>query len=95
MFIQIIPFRNLVELHLYTTDMENLGEKIKKIRELRNISRKYVANELMISTTSYGRIERNEFDITVKRLAQISEILNVRMSVIIDFDENKMFTAPD
>jgi len=75
--------------------MDNLGEKIKKIRELRNISRKYVANELMISTTSYGKIERNEHDITVKRLARISEILNVRMSVIIDFDENKLFTAPD
>ena len=95
MFFSDHPISKISRATFLYYDMDNLGQKIKKIRELKNISRKYVANELMISTTSYGRIERNEFDITVKRLAQISAILNVRMSVILDFDEKKIFTGAD
>ena len=70
--------------------MNNIGEKIKKIRELRNFSRRYVACELMISTNTYGKIERNEMDITLKRLGQIADVLKVGVSTIIDFDENQI-----
>jgi transcriptional regulator with XRE-family HTH domain len=73
--------------------MDNIGEKIKKIRELRNFPRKYVAGELMISTTSYGKIERDEIDITIKRLSQIAKVLNVSICTIIDFDGNKLFSS--
>jgi transcriptional regulator with XRE-family HTH domain len=73
--------------------MENIGQKIKKIRELRNFSRHYVASQLVISITTYGKIERNELDITLKRLYQISRILDVSMSAIIDFDENSLFNS--
>ena len=69
--------------------MGNIGEKIRKIREIRNMSRKYVAFELMISTNTYGKIERDEIDITLKRLYHISKILNVGITTIIEFDENK------
>jgi transcriptional regulator with XRE-family HTH domain len=71
--------------------MNNIGEKIKKIRELRNYPRKFVAGELMVSNTTYGKIERDEIDLTIKRLSQIAEVLNVSISTIIDFDENKIF----
>ena len=73
--------------------MDNIGQKIKKIRELRNFSRHYVASQLVISITTYGKIERDELDITIKRLSQISKILNVSISTIIDFDENKLFNS--
>jgi transcriptional regulator with XRE-family HTH domain len=72
--------------------MDHIGEKIKKIRELRNFSRKFVANELLISVTTYGKIERNNTDITVKRLYQIANVLNVGASTILDFDENLLFS---
>ncbi len=72
--------------------MNNIGEKIKKIRELRNFTRKYVAGELMVSNTTYGKIERDEIDLTIKRLAQIAKVLNVSICTIIDFDENKIFS---
>lgn len=72
-------------------DMNNIGQKIKKIRELRNLSRRYLANELVISMNTYGKIERGETDITIGRLYQISKILNVSVTAIIDFDENKLF----
>ena len=71
--------------------MEKIGEKIRKIREIRNLSRKHVACELMISHTTYGKIERDEIDITIKRLDQISKVLEVSIIAILDFDENKFF----
>lgn len=71
--------------------MYQIGEKIRKIRELRKLSRKYVACELAISVNTYGKIERDETELTMKRLDEISRILNVKMTTIIDFDENQLF----
>jgi transcriptional regulator with XRE-family HTH domain len=71
--------------------MNKIGQKIKKIRELRDFSRHYVASQLEISITTYGKIERDEIDITLTRLSKIAEILNVTITSIIDFDENKLF----
>lgn len=70
--------------------MNKIGEKIKKIRELRNFSRRFMANELAISVTTYGKIERNETELTISRLEQISVVLNVKMTTIIEFDENQL-----
>ncbi|MDQ7949110.1 MAG: helix-turn-helix transcriptional regulator [Pedobacter sp.] len=71
--------------------MENIGQKIKKIRELKNYSRHYVAGQLEISITTYGKIERGEIDFTVGRLSHIAKILDIPMSAIIDFDESILF----
>lgn len=69
----------------------NVGQKIRKIRELRNFSRQYLANQLEISINTYGKIERNELDVTLGRLSKISKILNVNLTTLIDFDEDKLF----
>ncbi len=38
----------------------NVGSKIKQLRELRNYTQSYVATQLNISVSGYGKIERNE-----------------------------------
>lgn len=43
--------------------------------------------QLDISLSAYSKIERNETEISLKRLEQISEILNVSVNGIIQFDE--------
>ena len=39
--------------------MQRIGEKIKKIRELRNYTQEYVARELEMSLANYSKIDNN------------------------------------
>lgn len=65
----------------------SVGNNIKKLRELRNYTQTYMSIQLEISISAYSKIERNETKISLKRLEQISEILNVSVNGIIQFDE--------
>ncbi|MCY1526779.1 helix-turn-helix protein [compost metagenome] len=73
--------------------MKTIGNKIRKVRELRNYSRSYVAKELGIGINSYGKIERNEVSITLLRLEELAEILQVSVVCLISFDEDKLLQA--
>lgn len=52
-----------------------VGDNIKKLRELRNYTQQYLADQLEISLSGYGKIERNETDVSLSRLQQIADIL--------------------
>ncbi|MGQ0826996.1 MAG: helix-turn-helix domain-containing protein [Bacteroidota bacterium] len=54
-----------------------IGNKIKKIRELRNYTQEFVANRLGISQNAYSKIETNQTRVTTGRLKELSELLNV------------------
>jgi len=71
--------------------MNNIGTKIKRIRELRNFSQEFVGHKIGISQCNYARIESNKVAITPERLQKIAEALNTTESVIKDFDENIIF----
>lgn len=66
-------------------------ENIKKIRELKNLTREYVADELKMSTSGYGKIERGEVDLTVSKLVKIAKVLNVTIEFIFKFDVSNFF----
>jgi transcriptional regulator with XRE-family HTH domain len=63
-----------------------IHQNIKKIRELKNLTREHVADELHMSTSGYGKIERGEVDLTISKLTKIAEVLNVSVDFIIKFD---------
>ncbi len=65
----------------------SIGNKVKKLRELRNYTQEYMADRLGMSLTGYGKIERDEVDIPYKRLEQLSEALGVKTVDILNFDE--------
>jgi transcriptional regulator with XRE-family HTH domain len=69
----------------------NVGNKIKKLRELRNFTQDYMADALQMSQAGYGKIERDETDISLSRLQQIAEVLNVGLNDLIGFDEKMVF----
>ena len=64
---------------------------IKKIRELKNLTRDFVAAELEMSTSGYGKIERGEIDLTISRVVQIAKILSVSVFDILFFDAEIFF----
>jgi transcriptional regulator with XRE-family HTH domain len=64
---------------------------IKKIREMKNLTREYVADELDMSTSGYAKIERGEVDLTITRLNNIALVLNVSVDFIFKFDVSTFF----
>lgn len=70
--------------------MKNIAKNIRKIRELKNYKQEYIANELNISVRGYSKIENEETQITVNRLVEIANILEVDPMEIIQFDSNKV-----
>ena len=67
--------------------LKSIGEKIRHVRVLKNISQADVAKKLGIITTSYSKIERNEVVPNYTRLEEIAKILDVTLVELITVSE--------
>jgi len=67
----------------------SVGQKIKKLRELRNYTQTYMAIELDITQQGYSKIEK-EGRLTVDQLDKIAAILKVESAYILNFNENQL-----
>jgi transcriptional regulator with XRE-family HTH domain len=73
--------------------MINIGDNIKKFRELKNVTREQIASKLNMSLSNYSKIERGEIDLTLSRIERISEILEIDLSQILNFDASQIFNV--
>lgn len=69
----------------------NVGEKVRKVRELKGFSQEYVAQQLKISQKAYSDMERGKTKLDFGRVEQIAEALEIDPMVIITFDEKALF----
>lgn len=69
----------------------DIGFKIKKLRELRNYTQEYMASQLNMSAAGYGKIERNESEVSYQKLKKIAEILEITAEDISNFNEKLVF----
>jgi len=65
--------------------------KIKQLRELKNFTQEYMAQKLGLSTRAYSKIETGETQLTINRLNEISEILQMPPMEILGFDDKQVF----
>lgn len=63
-----------------------LGNSIRKVRELRNVTQEYMAIELEISQVTYSRIEAGKTKIDIERLIKIAKLLEVDIMRLIHFE---------
>jgi len=68
-----------------------IGNKIKKIRELKNYTQEYMAEKLEMSQSNYSRIESNDLDVSFNKLQQIADILEIGITDLIEFDAKYFF----
>ena len=66
-----------------------VGQKIRKLRELRNYTQEYMATQLDLSQKAYCNIETNQTKVSVERLAEIAKILAVDVISLMMFDEQQ------
>ncbi len=69
----------------------NLGQKIKKLRELKDYTQQYVAEKLEITQSSYSKLETGTVDIPFSKLEEIATALGISVEDIISFNENMVF----
>lgn len=67
------------------------GDKIRTYRTMKGLSQENVAKLLGISLNSYSKIERGETDITVTRLQQIADVLQIRITDIVGLGDNGFY----
>jgi transcriptional regulator with XRE-family HTH domain len=65
--------------------------KLKQLRELKNFTQEYMANQLGLSTRAYSKIETGETQLTINRLNEISEILGIDPIEVLGFDHQNIF----
>lgn len=66
-----------------------VGSRVKHFRELNNLNREFLADQLGIDASQLNRIENNRSEINVSRLLKIAAILKI--SVIELFEEKDLF----
>jgi len=66
-------------------------KNIKTIREMKNLTRDYVAAELDMTASGYGKIERGEIDITISKIYRLASIFEITVSDLLFFNVANVF----
>ena len=68
-----------------------IGDKIKSIRELKNYTQEYIADQLGITQAGYSKIEKGKTSLSLDKLEQLALILYLPLENIINFESQKYF----
>jgi transcriptional regulator with XRE-family HTH domain len=66
-----------------------IAAAIRKKREQKNYTQEYLAYKLNISQNGYSKIELGYTKITVERLFQIAEVLEISVGELLDADSDE------
>ncbi|CAD0006622.1 helix-turn-helix domain-containing protein [Flavobacterium salmonis] len=70
-----------------------VSQNIRTIREMKNLTRDFVAGELEMTYSGYGKIERGEIDITISKISRLADIFEVSISDLLFFDVSYFFNT--
>ena len=73
--------------------MNGIGEKIRKIRNIRGYSQEYMGTRLHMSQNNYSRIELDQINLTLKTLNDIAGVLEISSQDILNFHEGRIFPS--
>ena len=63
-------------------------EKIRFMRTFKGWTQEELADKLGISTHAYAKIERGETDVSLSRIKQIADVMEIELSQLFNLDEN-------
>ena len=70
----------------------SIGNKIKSIRELKNYTQEYMADQLGITQAGYSKIEKGKTSVSFEKLQKLSLILDLPLENIINFESQNYFS---
>lgn len=73
--------------------MPAIGNKIKKLRELKGFKQEYMAERLGITQQSYSKLESEKADVSFSRIEQLAEIFEMKPEDLVAFDAQYVFNS--
>ena len=73
--------------------MNAIEEKIRNMRELKNFTQEYMAEQLGITQAGYSKIESGNTKLTYNKIEEISKVLGVQTEELLAFDSQKYFNS--
>jgi len=73
--------------------MNTVEEKIRNLRELKNLTQEYMAEQLGITQAGYSKIESGNTKLTYNKIEEISKVLGVQTEELLAFDSQKYFNS--
>lgn len=70
-----------------------IEEKIKSIRELKNYTQGYMAEELGITQAAYSKIESGQTKLTMNKVADIASVFEMDVNDLMNYDTQKYFNS--
>lgn len=70
-----------------------IGQKIKKLRELKNFTQSHLASELGITQSAYSKMELGETEVSFSKLTKIAEVFGMSPEEIMTFNEQMIFNV--
>lgn len=70
-----------------------LGYKIRRVREFKNLSQQYVADELSVSQSTYSDMENGKIAVSEEKLAMIASVLDVSVDIIKEYNDQVVFNS--
>jgi transcriptional regulator with XRE-family HTH domain len=87
--VDYISIKWIIKIYIFTNkleQMESIGTRIKRFRELKNLTQEHIAEKLGISQNSYSRLENESVKITTERLKEIAVVLDVPAEYLLNTD---------
>ena len=66
-----------------------IGLEIKKLRKMQRFTQDHIAQKLDMSVAGYSRIERDEVNVTLDRLQELSDILGTTPEFLLGIESEK------
>jgi len=70
-----------------------IGQKIKKLRELKNFTQSHLASELGITQSAYSKMELGETEVSFSKLTKIADVFGMSPEEIMTFNEQMIFNV--
>lgn len=61
-----------------------IGQKIKAVREQKELTQKEVADKIGVTKQFYGRVENGKTNPTLKTLTAITDVLNCKIDLVVN-----------
>ena len=72
--------------------MNKIGTLIRNLREQKGITQDFMAKELMLTQSNYGRLEKDDQRLNAPKLQKIAEILSVTVAYLFSEEIEKTVT---
>lgn len=63
-----------------------IGAEIKRLRKMQRFTQEHIAQKLDMSVAGYSRIERDEVNVTLDRLQELSDILGTTPEFLLGWE---------